>query len=397
MTDKISPPRSFVAHRKHSPEFKKEVVDRVKELGNVASVSAEKKVDKSLIRQWVKAFNATGLAGLQPKSTRPHRQPRKTAKWVVDKIIKLKEENPELGSGSVSDHLKRFASITLSAATIGKLFKKNGIPDGDAGHAEARHRTRGDKDRNLEKIVEAETGEWERFARPNPNDMWQMDIKYFHIRDAHRVYLISALDDCSRFIVNWGLFKEQTADNVLEVLRGSLAKHGAPGEILTDQGAQFKQWNGVTRFEKLLAKLRIKHIKARSHHPQTCGKIEAFHKTLTRELLDKEFFFSQEHAAEKIGQFVEHYNYARPHTSLDGHTPSDRYFGVIDAMKKYLKDHALPAAEGAEPSEDARIAHQSKVYLVGRVMNHEVRVQEIAGRLSLYLNGKLFQDINLAH
>jgi transposase InsO family protein len=84
-----------------------------------------------------------------------------------------------------------------------------------------------------------------------------MDIMGFYIRGAHKVYLMTALDDCSRYVVNWGLFREQTADNVLEVLRGALARHGAPKEVLTDQGAQFKHWGGVSQFEKAATVLRI--------------------------------------------------------------------------------------------------------------------------------------------
>jgi len=140
----------------------------------------------------------------------------------------------------------------------------------------------------------------------------------FYIRDAHKVYLISAIDDCSRMIVGWGLFREQTAENVLEVLRGGLVRFGAPREILTDQGAQFKHWGGITQFEKLLKKLKVEHITARSHHPQTCGKIEAFHKSIHRELIDKEYFVTQEQAVEKIARFTEHYNYGRPHSAIDG-------------------------------------------------------------------------------
>lgn len=381
--------------RKHSPEFKKEVVERAKELGNVAATSKEKGVDTTQIRSWIKAFEAQGVDGLKPKSTRPHHQPKKTVKWVVDKILGLKKERPEIGSKATSAHLARHEAIELSPTTVRKVFKKHGLPDGDAAAAEAAHRVKGDKDGRLEKLVERETGEWERFSRPNPNDMWQMDIMYFDIRNAHRVYLISALDDCSRFIVNWGIFKEQTADNVLEVLRGALAKHGAPSEILTDQGSQFKQWSGVTRFEKLLGKLNIKHVKARSHHPQTCGKIEAFHKTLHRELLDKEFFFSAEQATEKIAAYIDHYNHARPHGSLDGFTPADRYFGVIESVKRYLADRQQPAAEGEQGEEATRIGRQSKLYLIGKVMDRDIRVQEIGGRLTIHVNNRPAYDLNL--
>ena len=208
------------------------------------------------------------MEAMKSKSTRPHHQPKLTSQWVVDKILKLKKEKPEMGAAAMSDHLLRFESVNLSTKTVGKIFKKQGLVDGDAGAAEARYHTKGDDKKQFEQQVEKETGEWERFERPNPNDLWQMDIMGFYIRDAHKVYLVSALDDCSRMIVGWGLFREQTADNVLEVLRGGLVRYGAPREILTDQGAQFKHWGGVTQFEKLLKKLKIEHIMARSHHPE---------------------------------------------------------------------------------------------------------------------------------
>ena len=271
------------------------------------------------------------------------------------------------------------------------------MADGDQGSAEQSHLVKGDRGKQLEQTVEKEIGEWERFSRPNPNDMWQMDIMSFYIRDAHKVYLISALDDCSRLIINWGLFRKQTADNVLEVLRVGLAKHGAPKELLTDRGAQFKHWGGVTQFEKLLAKLKIQHSKARPHHPQTCGKIEAFHKTIHRELIDKEFFVSQEQAIEKISRFVEHYNYARPHSSLEGYTPSDRYFGVIDAVKKYLDDSKVPKNEHEEKTEESiAMGRGSQLYLIGKLLGYDIRIQELSGNLSIHVNNQLFKNINFS-
>ncbi len=300
-----------------------------------------------------------------------------------------------MGARAMSEHLLRFESVNLSHSTIAKVFKKHKIADGDAGAAEARFRTKGDNNKQLEQQVEKEMGEWERFSRPHPNDLWQMDIMGFYIRDAHKVYLISAIDDCSRMIVGWGLFREQTAENVLEVLRGSLVRFGAPKEILTDQGAQFKHWGGITQFEKLLKKLKVEHITARSHHPQTCGKIEAFHKSIHRELIDKEFFVTQEQAVEKIARFIEHYNYGRSHSALDGFTPSDRYFGIVESLKKYISDYRAPKNKDEEKAENISIARASKLYLVGKVLGHDVRLQELGGQLSIYLDGQAFKEINL--
>jgi transposase InsO family protein len=383
--------------RVHPVEFKLNVVKRIENGESLYAVCRELKLASSIVYGWKKRFKENGIEGLTPKSSRPHHQPKKTSQWLVDKILSLKKEKPEIGGSAASEHLARFEAVNLSPNTIKKIFKKHGLPDGDQGSAEAAYHVKGDDGRLVEQQVEREIGDWERFARPNPNDMWQMDIMGFYIRDAHKVYLITALDDCSRFVVNWGLFKDQTADNVLEVLRVALACHGAPKEVLTDQGAQFKHWGGVTQFEKLLQKLNIHHVKARPHHPQTCGKIEAFHKTIHRELIDKEFFISQEQAAEKICRFVEHYNYARPHSALDGFTPSDKYFNVIEAVKKYLLDFQLPKNSEEEINGKLGIGRGSKVYLFGKVLGQDVRIQETAGQFTIHVNNQLWRDINLTH
>ena len=384
--------------RQYDFALKKQVIERILGGESVPAVCKEFGIEApSTVHTWIYQYRRRGgtMEAMKPKSRRPNHQPKLTSQWIVDKILNLKKEKPEMGAEALSEHLLRFESVNLSRRTIAKIFKKHGLVDGDQGAAEARYRTRGDDKKEFEQQVEKETGEWERFSRPHPNDLWQMDIMGFYIRDAHKVYLISALDDCSRMITGWGLFREQTADNVLEVLRGALVLFGAPKEILTDQGAQFKHWGGITQFEKLLKKLKVEHIKARAHHPQTCGKIEAFHKSIHRELIDKEFFVTQEQAVEKIARFVEHYNYGRPHSALEGFTPSDRYFGIIESLKKYISDYRAPKNKEEEGAEDIGVARASKLYLIGKVLGREVRIQELGGQLSIYLDQQPFKEVNL--
>lgn len=385
--------KSKVKNISYNLDFKQKVVQRALELNNISAASREFKVTTSVVHRWVQLHIKGGSEALVKKSKRPHHQPKKTSNWIIDKIKLFKKDKPEVGAAQLSDHLKRNESIDLSASTIRKIMKKHNLPDGDSGYAESSFYVKGDKNKQLEQAVEKEINEWERFCRPNPNDLWQMDIMSFYIRDAHKVYLISALDDCSRMIVSWGLFREQTADNVLEVLKSGLIRHGAPKEVLTDQGAQFKHWGGVTQFEKLLKKLNVVHITARSHHPQTCGKIEAYHKTIHRELIDKEFFISQEQACEKINRYVEHYNYGRTHSSLNGFTPSDRYFNIVDAVKKYIDDFKVTTTD--IPTETVSVGRGSKIYLIGKVLGADLRVQELGGQISIYINNNLFKEINL--
>jgi transposase InsO family protein len=380
--------------RYYTKDEKLQAVELTEKIGTHAAAKELGIADGNLSR-WRAQFKKSGADGLVNKSSRPHHQPKRTSQWIIDKIKLIKKEKPEMGVSAVSNHLARHEAIALSSNTVAKIFKKEGIQDGDSGHAEQSYFVKGDKDKRLEHAVEKEIGEWERFARENPNDLWQMDIMSFYIRGAHKVSLITAIDDCSRMIVGWGLYRQQTADNVLEVLRTALSRYGAPKEVLTDQGAQFKHWGGITQFEKLLLKLNVAHIKARPHHPQTCGKIEAYHKTIQRELIDKEFFYSQEQACERISRFVEHYNFARPHTSLDGFTPSDRFFGVINAVKKYLEDFKKPKNELEEKDQTIGLGRGSKLYLIGKVLGQDVRIQELAGQLAIHVNQHPWREINL--
>ncbi|WP_255419856.1 integrase core domain-containing protein [Moorella sp. Hama-1] len=197
------------------------------------------------------------------------------------------------------------------------------------------------------------------------------------------------MDDHSRFVVNHGLFKSATAEAVLEVLKGAMAKHGLPREILTDNGPQFVTWKGVTRFEKLLQQLGIYHTKARPHHPQTLGKIESFHRNIERELLNVEVFRTMAEAATRISWYIEHYNYSRPHEGIGGFTPADRYFGIAQEVERWQKE------KKALGNEEVVAAGPPAVFVVGKVLGHQVRLEDSGGRLELHVDGKLFKAMDL--
>ncbi len=155
--------------RRYSADDKLKIINRSNDIGNMAA-SEEFGVTRNSIRIWKKEYQENGLVALMPKKSRPNHSPKKTSQWVVDKIIDIKKDKPEMGSKSMSEHLKRFESINLSSTTIRKLFNKNKLKDGDAGYAENSYMVKGDKDKQLEKNIEADLGEWERFSRPNPNE-----------------------------------------------------------------------------------------------------------------------------------------------------------------------------------------------------------------------------------
>jgi hypothetical protein len=69
--------------------------------------------------------------------------------------------------------------------------------------------------------------------------------------------------------VSLGVYRGQTAENVLEVYRRAVGQYGAPKEMLTDNGRQYASWQGKTHFQHALARDRVHHIRSAPHHPMT--------------------------------------------------------------------------------------------------------------------------------
>ena len=140
--------------KKYDPGLKNQVIDRIKAGESVAGVCREMGIDSvTTVHGWLHKLRRSGLKAEGPaKSRRPHHQPKLTSQWIVDKILKTKKEKPEMGAKAMSEHLLRFESVSLSHSTIGKIFKKHGIVDGDKGAAEARYRTKELSKNNLDKF-----------------------------------------------------------------------------------------------------------------------------------------------------------------------------------------------------------------------------------------------------
>ena len=377
--------------RKFATEFKLQVVQELESGETTLKALCEKyNLSNSVPRRWRKRYTEEGLEGLKDKPPVAKRNAREVPAEIQDKVVDCKKKNMTLGSRKLKEHLERFEGIFLSVSSVNKILRRFGFkPADEIIQAEAR---KNDplKEQKYQEELELARHEWERFCRNYPNELWQCDLSTFFIRGCHRVWLIFIIDDHSRFIVNYGIFRQQTAENVLEVLRGAFIKYGLPKEILTDNGAQFTTWQGVTRFEKLLAKLEICHTRARPHHPQTLGKIEAFNRNIKRELLDVELFRSQEEASERIAAYIEHYNYARTHQGIGGFTPSDRFFGIAAEVEKRLKEQ-----KQLQVDEPLKAGHQPRLFLVGNVLGKPLRIQEEGGQVSVHWCGKLVKKVDL--
>ena len=158
---------------------------------------------------------------------------------------------------------------------------------------------------------------WVRYELPNPNDLWHTDWTHCPFTDKE---FCAYIDDRTRLITAFGLFKRLNTENTLALLKAGLASYGKPKAIMTDHGSTYYanhpgavQEN--TEFRKTLDALGIKHCLARINRPQTNGKIERFFLTYKTEFLTGSFT--------DLKDYVRHYNEQRPHMSLNYKTPQE--------------------------------------------------------------------------
>ena len=151
---------------------------------------------------------------------------------------------------------------------------------------------------------------YKRWERSEPNELWQIDIS-----GSGRLDII---DDASRFLIASVPLNRMTADEVIRVVKESFKRFGPPKEILSDRGSQFFSVRGGTSsFQKLCKAWNVKYIVARPRHPQTIGKVERLHRTID---------FESNLLGMELDEYVEHYNYVRPHAGIEYATPSEKYF-----------------------------------------------------------------------
>jgi transposase InsO family protein len=313
---------------------------------------------------WVRKYEAEGPKGLDRLAEGPPRRRGKAplGEAVRAEIVAVRQAHPTFGWKRLRSWLWRFAGLGVSTSSVRRVAAAAGLP---AAAPEPRRRRAGQKPAR-------------RFERSRPGELWQSDITYLNVPWRRGpLYLIVWLDDHSRYVVGWGLYAHQRAEIVLETFEEACARWGQPKEALTDQGRQYFAWRGKSAFTKLLDRLGIRHVVARAHHPQTVGKCERLWATVKKELWERVRPRDLEEARERLGHFFGHHNHFRPHESLGGMVPADRFFGVEADVRRVVEEtvakNALRLALGEVP--------RRPVFLVGQIDGQAVSVHGEAGRI----------------
>lgn len=303
-------------------------------------VAARYGVSRQSVHSWVRRYEEGGLPALADRSHRPRSHPWQMPAAVEAAVLELRL-HPRWGQRRLRHELaRRGVEPVPSEASVYRILVRHQliVPV-------QRRRRRED---------------YRRWERPGPMQLWQLDVMGgIWLADGREVKLVSGVDDHSRFCVIASVVERATGRAVCAAFGAALVEFGCPEEVLTDNGRQFTGRFGTpgpsteVLFDRICRMNGIKHRLTKPRSPTTTGKIERFHQSLRRELLDDHGPFSDRAAAQAvIDGWREDYNLSRPHQSLDMATPSSRFRPApADGLSLRLPAQLTVPPAAAEPVE----------------------------------------------
>ncbi|BCO47282.1 hypothetical protein MINTM002_29560 [Mycobacterium intracellulare] len=275
-----------------------------------SAVARDYEVSRYWVHQLVKRYEAEGPAAFEPRSRRPHTNPRAVAGDLEERIVRLRKtllrEGYDAGAATIAEHLARDPAVATvpALATIWRVLSRRGFIT-----AQPQKRPR---------------SSWKRFEADLPNQCWQADVTHWQLADHTSAEILNIIDDHSRLAIASTAYRTVTAPDVVEAFTAAFATWGTPAALLTDNGAVFTatpRRGGRTALQILLGELGITYINSRPYHPQTCGKVERFHQTLKKRLTAVPPATTITELQSHLNEFVNYYNTVRPHRAVGRRTP----------------------------------------------------------------------------
>jgi transposase InsO family protein len=336
--NRLQPQEVFVSHATHSnaaltPRARLRLARLIVDHGWSIPRAAERyDVSWRTAKKWADRYRAEGPAGMVDRSSRPHRQPNRTAAPVVRKIVHLRWKQ-RLGPVEIGDRLG-LPSSTVHAVLVRCRVNRLSHLDRATGEPIRRyeHERPGDlihlDVKKLGKVPDG--GGWRYVGRQQgERNRSATAVRTGGPRNRHRnpligtCYLHTVLDDHSR-VAYVEAHDDETAATAAAVLRRAVAWFAARGvtvrRVLTDNGSAYKS----RLWRETCAELGITPKKTRPYRPQTNGKIERFHRTLAEGWAFKKFYNSESARLAALPAWVHQYNHHRPHSAIGKRPPITR-------------------------------------------------------------------------
>ena len=296
-----------------TPFSRKLLVDRIESGDSVRAAAEAVGVSRSTAYKWLRRWSDEGEAGLEDRSSAPHRIPHRTRPGVVRRIEQLRQKRWTgraialklgLARSTVSAWLRRLGLGLLRALTPPPVVR--------------------------------------RYEKKRPGEMLHLDVKklgrfkhpghrvkgrkagYRRTRGAGWEFVHVCIDDCTR-LAYVEVLDDERKETAAGFLRRALAWYRRrkiePERLLTDNGNCYRSH----LFARTCQERGIKQSFTRPYRPQTNGKAERFIQTLLREWAYAKCYRSSTQREGALNPFLKYYNHERPHGGIGYETPVARF------------------------------------------------------------------------
>jgi transposase InsO family protein len=283
------------------------LIRRVREQGWTQRRAAEAAgISVRTVAKWL----ARGIQAVSDRSSRPHRQPRRTPVGTAAAIVALRQRR--LTAWQIS------AALRIPRSTVTKVLAEAG----------------------LRRLELAPPPVVQRYEWPHAGDLLHLDIKPLaRIRGiGHRIhgdrarsqagvgyeYAHVAIDDATR-LAYVEMRRSQRRRACAAFLRNALGWFRRRGitvrRVLTDNGSGYRS----RRFAGVCRTWQLRHRFTRPYTPRTNGKAERFIQTLLREWAYQRPYVSSWQRTAALPRYLRFYNHQRPHASLARRAPWTRF------------------------------------------------------------------------
>jgi putative transposase len=294
------------------------ILDRVETLaGQKRQALAELGIPRSTYYRWRQGQRGQGL---EPHSGEGRRPWNRLTPEEDGKILAAARETPELSSRQLAAWITDNAGFAVSESTVYRILRREGLVKRPE--------------------VQLAAGKEYHTKTTGPQQMWATDASYFRVVGWGYYYLVTVMDDYSRFILAWKLQRDMAADSLIEVIQEAVDATGM-AEVPVEDRTKLLSDNGpgyVSRaFRDYLHLVGIRHILAAPFHPQTNGKLERYQQTVKQEVNQVPYELPGQ-LERAIAAFVDYYNFHRYHKALGDVTPADVLYGRRELILQRRKE-----------------------------------------------------------
>ncbi len=266
-------------------------------------------LSEQTIAHWYRLYRQSGIDALIPK-TRKDRGLSKLSGAIQQAIIDCKKDNPKRSLDTIIMIQENSGLVTqgeLKRSTIHRLLQQHGLS----------------RPGESTEVVERRS-----FNALYAGDLWCGDVmhgpKLMLDGAMHKVYLVSIMDDASRLLTHSAFCFGETALDIEGVLKQAILMRGLPVKLVVDNGAAYRSKS----LQGICIRLGIRLIYCRPYDPESKGKLERWHRVFRQQFLtelDPASIDTLAQLNERLWVWLEQVYHQRPHKSLDGLTPLQRY------------------------------------------------------------------------